>query len=136
MRRLDSLSQGLRLYAAAGDDFNHHWLTMLNCVPGGLMHDVVLRFVNGTLRREDSPLLMRICARWRFALVVERWIEGRHALMKALLRPVRHASAVHIAYTQCLRKLLSMCEADADFIHDLADCCSRVRNANEAVTDR
>lgn len=75
-----SMRRALALYATAGDGANHHWLTMLMCCPGSALHDQLLQFSLGNLQMSQAPLLQRFAARFRFAPVTERWVEGEHAL--------------------------------------------------------
>jgi hypothetical protein len=102
--------RSLALFAAAGDGANHHWLSMTMCAAGTDLHDQVVRYSTGEIERSQAPALCRMAARFRFAPVVERWIEGRHAIAKALTRSSRNASVVHLAYMgvqQSLRRLLA-----------------------------
>lgn len=90
-------ARALQLFANAGDTATHHYVTLLMLGPGRC-RDELLSYVAQQQPREALPLLERMCARFRFAAVSERWIEGRHAQAKAHLRSARNASAVHTAF--------------------------------------
>ena len=129
----ECMRKGLALFNLAGDGYNHHWVTMICCVPGSELNTAILQYIAGTINREDRPVLMRFAARWRFASVVERWIEGRHALMKALSRAVRNASVVHLAYTGCWAPILRLVKHDPAFVENLARHCNEVRCPGDAI---
>jgi hypothetical protein len=97
--------RALQLFAQAGDNSDHHFLSMFMCSPGGRGHAEMLQFCGGNMPREQFPVLMRMAARFRFAMVTERWIEGRHAQIKSHLRAARHTSVVHTAFHGALIKM-------------------------------
>eukprot|EP00974_Lingulodinium_polyedra_P067630 6548897-Lingulodinium_polyedra.AAC.1 len=48
----------------------------------------------------------------RFTFVVERWIEGRHAITKRLFRAAPNASALHLALGLCVEPLRALLATD------------------------
>ena len=80
-------------------DATHHWVTRLLCDPRWPGFAAFSAFCEGEAAISESLLLLRMAARFRFAPVAERWIEGRHALTKGHLRASRHHSIVHIVYS-------------------------------------
>ena len=89
--------RGLQLYDAS-PAMVHHWVTRLLCDPAGPGRSELMAFIDGREDLLQCPLLVRMAARFRFAAVSERWIEGRHAQAKAHLRSSRNASIVHTAF--------------------------------------
>ena len=88
--------RSLQAYATASPEARDHHLVNLLCSPGlGALQ--VLQFS----RSEDLanlPLLHSYIARMRFVVVVERWIESRHALVKRIFGHAPNASALHLGY--------------------------------------
>ena len=72
---------------------NHeHWLVVSLCVPGSILYAQLVQFIQGT----DLLLLQSlatVCAKFKFAPVCERWVEGRHAIIKKQM-PGGHAARI------------------------------------------
>ena len=88
----------LQFFAAAGDEVDHHFITPFVCTPGTEANEQTLAFLAGASRFE-CPIVARLGARFRFAPVSERWVEGRHAQAKANLKATRAATIVHTTFT-------------------------------------
>jgi hypothetical protein len=103
--------RALRLFDVAeqAGGASHHWMSALMCTPGQPGWAQLLAFSAGEALA-GLPLLERMCGRWKFAMVAERWIESRHALLKRSLRNCAHASALHVVFLgiqPMLRRLLA-----------------------------
>jgi hypothetical protein len=70
--------RSLALWAAAGDDVEHHPLALLLCVPGTIGYDQMILFIGGRLL-QSLEYLESIVARFFFTSVTERWVESLHA---------------------------------------------------------
>ena len=66
----------LKLFDAAP---SMHWLAICLCEHGSIGRSQLERFISGT-SLDALPALEFQVAKMRFVLIVERWIEGRHAL--------------------------------------------------------
>jgi hypothetical protein len=118
--------RALALVRAAGN-VAHHWLVRVICIePLGL--EQLVRFVCG----EDLsalPLLERMAARFKFAMVTERWVESLHAQNKKALDGVPHGGAVHVAFHGIQKPLRDMLRNGVvDDIEALVNCCQEARN--------
>ena len=129
-------SRALLLFAAAGDSMSHHWLSFALCCPGnGPEHrgfDEIIAFVNGSPLSE-LPFLARMAARFKFPTVSERWIEGRHSLIKRNLYGCPHASAVHVAYCGIQAVLRRLTQESPNFLTELAEFAKAARTPRRAV---
>lgn len=128
-------ARALRLFAHSGDSSTHHWLTYALCCPanGHIGYDQLVLFSQG---RPLSELcfLERMAARFKFAMISERWIESRHALLKRTLYGCPHSSAVHVAYCGMQPMLRKHIQMDPQFLVQLVSHCKAVRTPKRAVS--
>ena len=125
--------RALQLFASLGDEYPHHWVTMLLCMPGSLGLQQLLAFVSRELPLEALPFLHRMRARFKFAPVSERWIEGTHALMKRFLQNAHHFGPCHVALLTCLPDLELIIASDSAILEKLSQYCLAVRNPRRAL---
>ena len=71
----------LELFDASLSQVKSHWLVDGLCRPGSPGFHQVQQFVAGS-QLVELPLLESLVARFKFVSVVERWIEGWHAVVK------------------------------------------------------
>ena len=89
-------------------------------------------FVDGTDLRQ-LPELLQVVARFRFPLVSERWIEGRHARMHKFAKRAPHSSPTHLAFYSIQPRLRQMAQQMPREFESLANCCGLVPHAMRAV---
>jgi len=94
-----AMREALQFFQGAPADADHHFVTRVLCTPGTEAHAQAVSFATGAATRFECPIVARFGARFRFASVSERWVEGRHAQSKAHLRSARSATMVHTAFT-------------------------------------
>ncbi len=126
-------ARSLRLYVHGGDAREHHWLSHFMLGVGSRCREQLESFIAWQRPLSDFDLLERMCARFRFIAVAERWVEGRHAQAKAHLRAVRNASAVHTAFMGVVSPLETLLTHQPERLHELARQCMTVRNASLAL---
>eukprot|EP00974_Lingulodinium_polyedra_P015013 1452633-Lingulodinium_polyedra.AAC.1 len=109
-----------------------HWLAALLCMPGERGWAEMVAFINGeNLCR--LPLLERMCGRFKFSPVAERWIESRHALIRKQLRLAPHASVLHLAHSAIQPMLRDQLRFHPHFLDELKKFCMQARNPLTAV---
>ena len=124
----------LQQWAAAGDAAEHHYISTVFCAEGSPANQLARAWCFDGHPRASFPLLERWAGRFRFTPITERWIEGRHALANAHLRSTRHASAVHVAYTNILPQVQSHLAAKPEALAELAERCIAARSPRLAVS--
>ena len=120
-------SLSLQLFAAAGVDAEHHWVSMLLCSPGRDGHQQLQTFAAGEAM-SDLPLVERGVFRFQFAPISERWTESRHALKKRHLSNASHASPLHIAFLGGQTMLRNLLLQTPHAMNDLVRYCAECRN--------
>ena len=106
-------------------------------------------FRDGTDLKE-LPFLETLFAKLVFVLVVERWIESRHAISRSILSEKPRATVVHIAFhlgvprvkvirmkndLELLRRLVELCRR-AQGVYRIGGDCSRRRAAQRTQHKR
>ena len=91
------MRRALRLYEAS-DKTNVHWLVLVLLVPGTIGNGQLMLFLDEDFSRSDLPFLFRMAGRFFFAVISERWIEGRHAIGGRLFTGSRHAGPRILAF--------------------------------------
>lgn len=92
----------------------------------------VVAFANGA-ERVKCPGLLRLCARLRFIVTHERYIEGSHAALHKDLAKAPHCNAPFVALSTALPEIQRRLRADPDFLLTLAEQCALVTNPYDAV---
>ena len=92
-------------------------------MPGTVGYQQLILFCNRERTLNDLPLLHSIVAMLRFATISERWIEGRHALVKQSIACCNHVSAVQIAYVGALPLLWKMLIDCPENLKKFAELC-------------
>ena len=88
-----------------------------------VLHDHLISFATGNAELDAFPELQAFVAPFRFALISERWIEGRHALAKRVLDGATNAGAVHLAFHTIMRPLQQMLTAEPTAFAELTEAC-------------
>ena len=117
----------------AGEFGAYHWLSLTACAPGSVGRGQLAQFCQGTASLSELPFLHQLASKLRFAMVSERWVEGRHALIKKTLAPCNHAGAVHIAYSGLIPSIRKMISDDPNALSTLATCARSTRNPGLAA---
>ena len=89
--------RALALYDHQKQPSDQHALTVKLCRPGSRGRRQMEAFIAGVLLRE-LPCLEAYAARFMLVVVIERWIESRHAITKRLLARSPNGSCVQIAW--------------------------------------
>ena len=84
-----------------------HWLVASMCTAGSICYQQLVLFISGA-DLLSLPTLALWAAKFRFVAIAERWIEGRHAIIKQLLAGLHAASMQHIAFAGALPTLHKM----------------------------
>ena len=66
----------MALFDAAGDDAEHHALSLLLCSPGSVGRQQLEDLATGRRPLAQLPAVLRVAARLRCVLIVERYVEG------------------------------------------------------------
>ena len=132
----DAACRCLRLYEAAGPDIRQQRLVADCCTPGSIGRRQLAAFRDGA-ELSALPSLEFLVSRMRFAPVVERWIESRHALAKRVLNMSPVTTALHLAFHLTLPRVrLRLAGGSAEVsraVHHLAQHCKAVRSAAKAL---
>ena len=105
-----------------------HWIILLLVAPCGAGFEETTKFAVGHIDRLDTRILSVMCAKFFFAYVSERWIEGRHALMKRSLANSPHASACHVGFWKVAPMVEEFLRLTPERMPNLTAACKRVRN--------
>ena len=104
-----------------------HPLAVKICLPGTICYAQIVAFINGA----DILSLPSLCwyvAGFRFATIVERWIEARHAIVNKILAGINHASMQHIAFFVSLPQMHDILSDDVANLNAFAAHCVKCRN--------
>ena len=112
---------------------NHHALTLKLCRKRFRLRMQLEAFIAGACLG-DLPDLEQQAARFMFVLVVERWIESRHAITKRSLRVASHASCVQIAWSFVFLAVTKRMEQQSNFVQTLSAAMGITRNAPAALS--
>ena len=127
--------RALALFDQAGEDADHHWVSLMFCAVGTLAREQMTLFITRQRGLFDLPHLSTLVARLRWIAVVERWIESRHALMKRYICAAPHSSPAHLAFMGIQPPLRLLLEARPQSIYGLAKHCARVTTALACVKE-
>ena len=112
---------------------NHHALTLKLCRKRFRLRMQLEAFIAGACLG-DLPDLEQQAARFMFVLVVERWIESRHAITKRSLRVATHASCVQIAWSFVFLAVTKRMEQQNNFVQNCSAAMGITRNAPAALS--
>ena len=123
----------LSLYAAAEAENKNHALVVAFCQPGEPGTAELERYARGESLLA-LPKLEVLVAKTRFAMVVERWIESRHAWVGRIFRGAPHASALHVGFHLLMPTIRSMLkDGGQDALLSLSAHCQESRSAAKAL---
>ena len=111
---------------------NHWWCQVLLSVGSQGRRQLEAWLAN--LETADLPdfdgdgVLGRMCARFTFVAVSERWIEARHSLTNRALCGARHGGVVFLAFTVLYPTLVSLLKAEGA-LEEFSSYSHKVRNA-------
>ena len=124
----------LELYDGASDTTRAHWLVASLCQPGTEGRAQLMAYANGILGLCALPLLEEWIAKMRFIAVVERWIEGRHAIAKRIFQAAPNASALHLGFSLAVRPIQELLESGKpNILETLGSHCQTMRTAGRAL---
>jgi hypothetical protein len=129
-------ARALSLYASSSQRVRRHPVVHLLCSPDSPSSAELVRFARHGADVGALPVLSRMCARFRFTPVAERWIESQHAAAKKQLQVAPHYSSVHLAWKgmqQWMHK--SSILTNSVKLEEFADHCTLVRNAHRALIE-
>ena len=89
--------RAILLFRDSPPDREHHSLTLQFCRLGSQGRIAMDRFVGGT-DLCDLPILEMLAAKCMFVMIVERWIESRHALTQRIVSTAPNSGPVQIAW--------------------------------------
>eukprot|EP00969_Alexandrium_andersonii_P356374 15446411-Alexandrium_andersonii.AAC.1 len=128
--------RALALFDAAGDDAEHHALSLLLCSPGSVGRQQLEDLAAGRRPLAQLPAVLRVAARLRFVPIAERYVEGLHARAHRFAEVAPHHGPVHIAWLLALPRLREgLQEQPAEFLQTFADACSLARSLRVAVRE-
>jgi hypothetical protein len=107
----------------------------LLCCPTSPAHQEMVRFSRGDVDLDDLPILQRMCGRFLFTPIAERWVESLHAALKKHLVAAPHYSAVHVAWRGIQNKLHGMLADRPHLLAEFAGICVEVRNPRRALVE-
>ena len=129
----DCARSALSTYDAAPDPARHHKLSNALLGVGSELRADFVAFAHGaavdTLSAQFADTLLKL----RFVKIVEREIEGRHAMATRALRgkkKKRSGNPVSL-HTGRMNEFNDMCLLDADIFDQVACCMETVRNARQ-----
>jgi hypothetical protein len=123
----------LELFDASLSQVKNHWLVDGLCRPGSPGFHQVQQFVAGS-QLVELPLLEGLVARFKFVSVVERWIEGRHAVVKQIFRTAPNASALHLGFMLSLPHVKSLLlRAEPGLLETLGNHCINMKTSWKAL---
>ena len=117
------------MYGRAGQ----HELALQFCFCGGLLYDQMVLFCRGITSISTLPDFETAVSWFKFVMVVERWIESQHAMLKKDLAHTTHVTCAHIAYMNIQSGLRDYLESSPTAVLELARCCSQTRNSKQAL---
>ena len=80
------------------------------------------------------PFLEAFFAKLAFVVVVERWVESRHAISRRIFANCPRATALHLAYHIVVPRVKAIIgKSGAEAFQDLAMRCRQVRSASRAL---
>ena len=120
--------RALALFDSAADDVVHHPLTLILCARGGVGGEQLRLFASRQRPLGQLPFLETQAAKFKFAPVVERWVESRHALLKRSITSALHVTATYVAYHGVQLPLRSRLTQTPTDLAVYARCCSTTRN--------
>ena len=116
----------------SGAALQQHWIAILLCMDGQVGHAQMVAFINDA-ELSELPLLERMCGRFKFTAVAERWTEARHALLRKSTTKAPNHSVVHIAFDGVQPVTREMMKSDVAAVARLAELCSENKTPLEAV---
>ena len=125
------MRRALALYEVSEKTHLHWWVLVL-LVPGSIGYAQMVQFVQGAPLNE-LLFLKQMAARFFFAMVSERWIEGRHARTTKTFQLAPHSGPRMLAFTLIHEQLKERLRAEPELLTQFAACCSRVRNSQQGV---
>jgi hypothetical protein len=127
--------RAIKLFQDAGVAASHHWLTMAFCAPGSQGFEQLLLFASRQRDLHALPLLSKLAAKCRFALVAERWVEALHAANKHHFEGAPNAGAVHLAFLSMLKPMEAAIDSDANSLALMGRYCNETRNERIALVE-
>jgi hypothetical protein len=128
-----SCQRSIDLFASASPRVKQHPVVQLLCDPTSPAHQEMVRFARGDVNLDVLPVLERMCGRFLFTPIAERWVESLHAALKKHLVAAPHYSAVHVAWRGIQNKLNVMFADRPQMLAEFADMCNDVRNPRRAL---
>lgn len=125
--------RALGLFATASPEVRAHPIVALLCDPASPTSAELRRFVYDNTDLGVLPVLRRICGKFLFIPIAERWVESQHAAAKKHLQGAPHYSCIHLAFRSIQTRLGQMFRADPEAVFRFARHCQEVKNPRKCL---